>query len=269
MTAPDRTLRVEHRDSISWIVLDRPQTRNALSAELLDDFAAQLDQLRESGGPVIGIRGEGAGFSSGYDLRVAGTAAVHHDPVSDRARLQGYIDVFQKLWEHPKPVIAAVHGFCLAGATQLCAFADLTFVEEDAQIGEPLLPIGGGFIAPVWAPLVGPKRAKELSFVPGNRISGADAVAWGWANQAVPAGTVVEVVEQLAARIALVPPDVLRVKKLSVNRALEAMGIRQASGAVASMDVLLHGSPDVVAMKAWIAEAGLKEAIARFRERDL
>ena len=216
-----------------------PRRGTRCQAELLDDLAAQLDQLRESGGPVIGIRGEGAGFSSGYDLRVAGTAAVHHDPVSDRARLQGYIDVFQKLWEHPKPVIAAVHGFCLAGATQLCAFADLTFVEEDAQIGEPLLPIGGGFIAPVWAPLVGPKRAKGVFFVPGNRISGADAVAWGWANQAVPAGTVVEVVEQLAARVALVPPDVLRVKKLSVNRALEAMGIRQASGAVASMDVLL------------------------------
>jgi enoyl-CoA hydratase len=266
MTSP---LRIEHGDAITWLVLDRPETRNALSAELLADLAAALDALRDSGAPVLGVRGAGAGFSSGYDLTVVGTAAVQHDPVADRERLQGYVDTFARLWDHPKPVIAAVHGFCLAGASQLCTYADLTYVEEDAQIGEPLLPIGGGFIAPLWAPLVGPKRAKELAFVPGNRISGDEAVDWGWANHAVAPGTVVGVVEELAARIALVPADVLRIKKLSVNRAAEAMGIRRASDSVAAMDVLLHGSAEVVALKEWIAEVGLKAALERFRRRDL
>jgi enoyl-CoA hydratase len=265
----DQLLRLTHRETISWIVLDRPETRNALSRGLLDQLVRALDELEDSGAPVIGIRGAGPGFSSGYDLGVVGTAPVHHDPVADRDRLQGYVDTFWRLWDHPKPVIAAVHGFCLAGATQLCTYADLTVVEQDAQIGEPLLPIGGGFIAPLWAPLVGPKRAKELAFVPGSRISGTESVEWGWANHAVPTGTVVDVVEELASRIAGTPPDVLRIKKLSVNRALEAMGLREAAGHVAGMDALLHGSAEVVALKEWIADVGLKAAIAQFRDRDL
>ncbi|WP_425569133.1 enoyl-CoA hydratase/isomerase family protein [Pseudonocardia xishanensis] len=99
-----------------------------------------------------------------------------------RANVNRYLAI----WDHPKPVIAAVHGYCIAGATQMCVFADLTIVAEDARIGEPALPLGGGYIAPLWAPLVGPKRAKELAFLPGNAIDGRTAVEWGWANHAVP-----------------------------------------------------------------------------------
>ena len=135
---------------------------------------------------MIGIRGEGRGFSAGYDLEQVGSAE-RVDPVADRARLQRNLERCLAIWDHPKPVIAAVHGYCIAGATQMCVFADITVVAHDAKIGEPALPIGGGYIAPLWAPLVGPKRAKELAFVPGNSIDGRTAVEWGWANHSVPA----------------------------------------------------------------------------------
>ena len=144
-------------------------------------------ELRDTGGPVIGIRGEGRGFSAGYDLDQVGKAGAA-DPVADRARLQRNLDRYLAIWDHPKPVIAAVHGYCIAGATQMCVFADITVVADDAKIGEPALPIGGGYIAPLWAPLVGPKRAKELAFVPGNSIDGRTAVEWGWANHSVAVG---------------------------------------------------------------------------------
>jgi enoyl-CoA hydratase len=259
-----RTIRIEHSGPLTWVVLDRPDKANALSNELLDEFSDALRVLADEGGPVIGIRGEGRGFSAGYDLDQVGTAK-RVDPVADRARLQRNLDRYLAMWDHPKPIIAAVHGYCVAGATQMCVFADITVVADDAKIGEPGLPIGGGYIAPLWAPLVGPKRAKELAFVPGNSIDGATAVEWGWANHSVPEEDLIAAVEGLAARIAKTPPDILRVKKLSINRAMEAMGVRQATASVAEMDALLHLSPAVLDLREWIAEVGLKEALAAYR----
>lgn len=260
-----RTIRIEHAGALTWIVLNRPEKANALSTELLDEFTDALESLRDNGGPVLAIRGEGKGFSAGYDLDEVGVNRGAPDPVADRARLQRNLDRWLAIWDHPKPVIAAVHGFCIAGATQMCVFADITVVSRDARIGEPGLPIGGGYIAPLWAPLVGPKRAKEMAFVPGNSIDGVTAVEWGWANHAVPADELIPAVTGLADRIALTPPDVLRVKKLSINRAMESMGIRQATDSVAEMDALLHGAPDVVELRRWTAEVGLPAALAAYR----
>jgi enoyl-CoA hydratase/carnithine racemase len=260
-----RTIRVEHGDSLTWVVLDRPDKANALSNELLDEFSDALRSLVHDGRPVIAIRGEGRGFSAGYDLDQVGQPAVQSDPVADRERLQRNLDRYLAIWDHPKPVIAAVHGYCIAGATQMCVFADITVVADDARIGEPMLPIGGGYIAPLWAPLVGAKRAKELAFVPGNHVDGPTAVQWGWANHSVPPERLIGAVEELAARIAQTPADVLRIKKLSINRAMEAMGIRDATSGVAAMDALLHTSPAVAELRRWISEVGLKEAMAAYR----
>jgi enoyl-CoA hydratase len=262
-----RAIRIEHRGSLTWIVLNRPDKANALSTELLDEFSDALRRLANQGGKVIAIRGEGAGFSSGYDLGEVGKLASSADPVADRERLRRNVERYLAMWDHPKPIIAAVHGYCVAGATQMCVYADMTVVADDARIGEPTLPIGGGYIAPLWAPLVGPKRAKELAFVPGNSIDGPTAVEWWWANHSVPADRLVAAVEDLAERIAKTPADVLRIKKLSINRAAESMGFRAASASVAEMDALLHLSPAVLELKQWIGEVGLKAAIASFRSR--
>lgn len=257
-------IRVEHDGPLSWIVLNRPDRANALSSELLDEFSDALESLKTTGGPVLAIRGEGKGFCAGYDLGQVGVPRAA-DPVADRARLQRNLERFLAIWDHPKPVIAAVHGYCIAGGNQLCVFADITIVAEDAKIGEPTIPIGGGYIAPLWAPLVGPKRAKEMSFVPGNSIDGKTAVEWGWANHAVPADGLLDAVRSLAARIALTPPDVLALKKLSVNRAMEAMGVRTATGAVADADALLHLAPSVLEIRERIGVEGLKPVIDSYR----
>jgi len=113
--------------------------------------------------------------------------------------------------------------------------------------------------------LVGHKRAKEFCFVPGNSIDGKTAVEWGWANHCVPADQLIAAVESLAERIARTPPSVLRIKKLSVNRAAEAMGFKNSIASIAEMDALLHMSPEVIEVKGWIAEVGLKQAIAEYK----
>ena len=262
--AGDQPIRIDHGTAISWIVLNRPDHANALSPALLDQFSEALQKLATDGAPVVGIRGEGRGFCAGMDLGHYGDAAIP-DVAADQARLQRNVERWLEIWDHPKPVIAAVHGYCLGVGAQLCVFADMTIVADDARIGEPSVPIGGGYIAPTWVAQVGTKRAKELAYLPGNWIDGRTAVEWGWANHSVPAETLVATVTSLAERIALVPPEVLRMKKLSINRAAEAAGFRRALDGIAEVDATLHADPAVLAIRERIRTLGLKAVMADYR----
>lgn len=255
-------LRIEFGTDIDWIILDRPDSSNAFSTALLDAFSEALDRLAREGAPVIGIRGEGRGFSAGADL---GEYNGPGTPSEDVARLRRNLDRWLAMWRHPKPVIVAIHGFCLGIAAQMPCFADLTIVAEDARIGEPGLPIGGGYIAPAWVSQVGAKRAKELAFLPGNHVDGRTAEAWGWANAAVPADQLIACVEALAARMAKIPLPVLTMKKLSINRAMEAGGFLAAVNAVAESDAILHFEPVVLELREALAKDGLRDTLARFR----
>lgn len=255
---------IEHAGPISWIVLNRPAQANALSGTMLEAFSAALSTLENEGAPVLGIRANGKGFCAGMDLGQYGGAAAM-DPVADARRLNANVARWLAIWDHPKPVIAAVHGYCAGVAAQMCVFADLTVVADDVRISEPGVPIGGGFIAPTWVAQVGAKRAKEFAFLPGNSIDGPTSVEWGWANHSVPADRLIEAVEALAARIALVPADVLRVKKLSVNRAAEAAGFRSATAGIAEMDSLLHLAPSVLAIRERMSAEGLKAVLGDYR----
>jgi enoyl-CoA hydratase len=252
---------IEHAEHISWITLNRPEAANAFSHALLNDLSAALSTLHTEGAKVLGIRGAGNGFSAGYDLRdVAYADSSGNHPVKDRERLQTYMNHYLQLWDHPKPIIAAVHGYCIGGATQLCTFADMTIVAEDASVGESTIPIGGGFVAPTWIPLVGVRRAKEMTYIPGHRIDGRTAAEWGWANYAVPADEVFATAESYAERIGRMPADALRIKKLSANRAAEANNPREIASFVAEMNAMAHATPGIAALRKWLAKVGLKAA---------
>lgn len=255
-------LRIEPGNAIDWIVLDRPDAANALSTALLDAFSDALERLETQGAPVIGIRGAGKGFSAGVDL---GEYNADSTPAQDVARLRRNLDRWLAMWRHPKPVIVAIHGFCMGIAAQMPSFADITVVAEDARIGEPGIPLGGGYIAPTWVPQVGAKRAKELAFLPGNWVDGKTAEAWGWANASVPADQLIACVEALAERIARVPLPVLTTKKRSINRAMEAAGFLVALNAIAESDAILHLEPSVLALRERLANEGLKPVLSDFR----
>jgi enoyl-CoA hydratase len=263
-----RHVLLDREGPLTWLTLNRPEKLNAMSQALLEEFSVALEHLAgDEATRVIAIRGAGRAFSAGYDIERPETAPVEEpDIVEDYVTHAGYMDRFLEIWEHPKPVIACVHGYCLAGATQLCTFCDLTVVAEDATIGWPSLPLGGGYISPLWVPLVGPKRAKQMSFQAGSQISGQTASDWGWANYAVPAAELESNVRELALNIARIPPRILRMKKLSINRVADVMGFRNIVHMGAETDALLHYSEDVVALSHLIREHGLKGAIARFRE---
>jgi enoyl-CoA hydratase/carnithine racemase len=264
------TIELEREGGLTWLTLNRPQRLNAMNWVLLEELSTALDLLAaDDATRVIAIRGAGRAFSSGYDIErdeseISG--GEERDIVADYELLVQHLSRFLQIWDHPKPVIASVHGYCLAGATQLCTFCDLTVVAEDAIIGLPAIPIGGGYITPLWTPLIGPKRAKQMAFVPGSKISGTTASEWGWANYAVPAAELESNVSELAANIAKIPAPILRMKKMAINRVWDVMGFRNIVNMGAETDALLHASGAVQELVGMIRESGLKGAIARFNE---
>lgn len=251
---------------IGWLVLNRPQKLNAMNVAMLAEFSGAVrDLTNDDRVRVIVIRGEGRAFSTGYDIeRDSREISDDADVVTDYERLTENIDRFLELWDCPKPVIAAVHGYCLAGATQMCCFCDITVVADDARIGLPKIPVGGGYITPIWTWLVGPKRAKQMSFVSGSSVSGRTASEWGWANYSVPAESLIDDVRQLASDIARTPPSILTMKKVAVNRVLDLQGFRATVGLGAETDALLHASNAVNVLSQGIRDHGLKEAIKEF-----
>ncbi len=260
-------IRLEDQGAVTWIVLDRPARLNALSDELLEEFSDALEFLKTAGGSVIAVRGEGRSFSAGYDINPAAeeiAGAGLRDIVAERDRLLRNLERFLALWDHPKPTIAAVHGHCLAGATQLAGLCDLTIVAENASIGEASMPIGGGYLEPFWSTFMGPKRAKQMTFTPGGRIDGKTAAEWGWANFAVPADELLSEVQSLGDRIGLIHPDILKLRKFSVNRQFESQGFRAAILSGAETDALLHFADPVRRLMLSIRDDGLKEAMAKF-----
>jgi len=253
---------------LTWLTLNRPERLNAMNGALLDDLAGALEATASNKSTrVVAIRGAGRAFCSGYDIErdeeeMSGLST--RSVVEDRRRLERNIEIFMMAWRHPKPVIAAVHGYCMAGGTQLATLCDMTIVGENAQIGVPTIPVGGGYVSPMWVPLVGPKRAKQLSFQAGQRITGATAALWGWANYAVPDDQVFDEVTALAHRIALTPADVLSIKKTSINRAADIMGWSTIMPLGAESDAFLHNTSSVQYLNEAILRDGLKETIRAF-----
>ena len=166
------TVIYERDGRLAYLTLNRPERLNAFNADQWGSLEAGL--ARAGDDPevrVIIIRGAGRAFSAGADVRANEgrspgeiATATHGDVVDDAISLYGTIDRYLRIFNFPKPIIAQVHGYCLGVATQLAVMCDITVVAEDAHIGVPTTPRGGGYISPMWAWLVGPKRAKEMSY---------------------------------------------------------------------------------------------------------
>jgi enoyl-CoA hydratase len=263
------TITVEHRDSAAWLTLDRPEKLNALSALLLDELDDAVDRAaRHDDTRVLIIRGAGRCFSAGYDVAAApkqdGEYLAEVDIVDDWARIHRNIGRLMKLRELAKPVIAAVHGYCLAGATQICMFCDIIVVADDAVIGVPSLPLGAGLLGPMWAQRVGAQRAKQLFFVAGSKISGAQAADWSWANYSVPAADLFDDVASLAERMALMPAKALELEKQAINRADEIGSLRAVVAMGADIDGLAHEAGFAKEVRRRISEDGLRATIRAF-----
>jgi enoyl-CoA hydratase len=209
------------------ITLNRPEKRNALFHPLRGAiFEALRAADQDDAVRVSIIRGAGKCFCAGYDLGGGNEGyelpffTAHGDGQWPRHVTEGWMSI----WDLAKPVIAQVHGYCLAGGSELATGCDLVYVAEDAQIGYPAVRT---FVPDMhfhpW--LMGMRKAME-AMLTGNSMSGLEAVRVGWANAAFPLEELEENVVKVASQIAALPPDLVQLNKRVVHRQMEVMGIR-------------------------------------------
>ena len=237
-----KNILAEVRQKTYVITLNRPDKLNALSKALTKELDAALDLAEENPDiSVIVIKGAGRSFCAGYDISPTeyGSKDAFPDVALDRKGLMENQRHWWRIWDCTKPVIAQVHGYCLAGGSELAMMCDLVMCAEDAKFGYPPLRDMGSPVTPIWPWIVGARWAKMLYFT-GDTIDGKTAESIGMVNFAVPADELDTAVEILAERLANVPPDLLMLHKLQVNRAFEVMGIRTAVSSGPEFDALGH-----------------------------
>ena len=269
MTAGFTTITYESIGHVRRITLNRPEQHNPLTPRCVREVLAAVGQAEaDAEARVIIIRSTGRSFSSGYGFiaedRDPGDFAPHASLESDVSAMLGLAEGWSRVWECALPVLAQVHGNCLAGGTDLALHCDLVVAADDARIGFP--PVRSMGVPPtnMWLYHLGPQWTKRLLFT-GDTISGAEAVALGLVVATAAADELDAAVLALAERIALIGRDLLVANKRVVNMGVDLMGRAQLQRFAALHDAIGHRAPEALAFSERIAEVGLREAV---RERD-
>ena len=211
----------------------------------------------------------GGGAPNGSPLDPAVIATNHDpsgtwDPMVDYAMMGRNVRAFMSLFHCGKPVVCKVHGFCVAGGTDMALCSDLLVIADDAKIGYPPARVWGSPTTSMWAHRLGPQRAKRLLFT-GDCLSGAEALEWGLAIEAPPAAQLDERTEILVGRIAQIPINQLMMMKLLVNQETMSRGLHTTQILGTVFDGITRHTAEGYAFQQRAAQAGFREAV---RERD-
>ncbi|OLE38602.1 MAG: enoyl-CoA hydratase [Actinobacteria bacterium 13_1_20CM_3_68_9] len=298
------TMTYDRDGRVARITLDRPERGNGITLEMPRELAACVERANlDPDVHVITLAGNGSGFCGGYDLvefaegikdrrggadpaapggaaeDAAGVGAsaldpavqaANHDPdgvwdpAVDFQMMSRNVRGFMSLFDSEKPVLCKVHGFCVAGGTDMALCSDLLVIEDEAKIGYPPARVWGVPTTALWAHRIGIERAKRLLFT-GDCLSGAEAVAWGLATEAAPAQRLDERFEALVDRVARLPVNQLVMHKLLVNQTVHAQGLHATQLLGTVFDGIARHTPEGYAFQRGAAEAGWGEAV---RQRD-
>jgi enoyl-CoA hydratase len=285
----------EVADRIARITLNRPERGNGITPALVAGLVECVRQADlDPAVHVLLLSGAGSGFCGGYDLvesaegmgsqpgRAGGAAvppgspidpavmAANHDPrgtwdpMVDYAMMSRNAQGFMSLFQCGKPVVCKVHGFCIAGGTDMALCSDLLVIAADAKIGYPPARVWGSPTTALWAHRVGAQRAKRLLFT-GDSLSGSEALEWGLAIEAPDAEELDERAEVLVQRIARLPVNQLMMMKLLVNQTLYSQGLHSSQVLGTVFDGIARHTAEGYSFQQHAAEHGFRDAV---RERD-
>src|SRR6476646_9072100 len=285
------TLLYETGDRVARITLNRPGRGNGITARMPVELAECVERANlEPEVHAIALAGNGTGFCGGYDLVASAegdmselgggapagspldpaTIGKNHipdtnwDPVTDYQFMSRNVRGFMSLFNSEKPVLCKVHGYCVAGGTDMALCSDLLVIAEDAKIGYPPARVWGSPTTAMWASRLGAQRAKRLLFT-GDPLSGREAVEWGLAIESPPADRLDERTEILVQRIARMPVNQLMMMKRIVNQTLYAQGLHASQVLGTVFDGMTRHTAEGYAFQRRAAEHGFREAV---RERD-
>lgn len=258
---------------IARITLNRPDVMNAIDLEMpqaLAEAVARADHDPDI--HVMVLSGAGRAFCAGYDLQAfaeapggnPGVQEMPWDPMQDYQFMWANTEAFMSLFRAMKPVICKVHGFAVAGGSDIALCSDLVFMAEDAQIGYMPARVWGSSTTAMWVYRVGAERAKRMLFT-GDKITGREAEEMGLVLKAVPADRLDDAVEEMAARMASVPVNQLAMQKLVINQAMEGAGLQATQRLATVFDGVTRHSPEGVNFKRRSEDVGWKQAV---QERD-
>ncbi len=282
----------EAEDRVARITLNRPERGNGITARMPAEIAECVERANlDPAVHVIALAGNGTGFCGGYDLVASAegrmeemdgvdapsgspldpaTIAANHapesnwDPVTDFQFMWRNVRGFMSLFHSEKPVLCKVHGYCVAGGTDMALCSDLLVVATDAKIGYPPARVWGSPTTALWAARIGPMRAKRL-LLTGDSLTGEQAAEWGLATEAAPAAELDERFERLLERVARLPVNQLVMMKMLINQSLHAQGLHQTQVLGTFFDGIARHTEEGHAFVRRAAEGGFKEAV---RERD-
>ncbi|MHB1419441.1 MAG: enoyl-CoA hydratase-related protein [Bacillota bacterium] len=257
---------LEINGKVATITLTNPDKLNPLSISVRQEIMEALKESEQQKTHVTIIKGSGRGFSSGYEIdsnkNKDEAYQQSNDILEDKLYLREYFaDFMNAVRRHPTPVIAQIHGYCLAGGTDLMLSCDIAIAAEDAKIGTPNtrgLGISIGLL--LWPLFMGPMRTKLMAFT-GDHITGKQAEEWGIVAMSVPQEKLESLVQGLAERIALVDRDALKVSKMAINESLNILGYQQMIESATSLDAIFHFTPVTQKFQKDARELGLKAAL--------
>jgi len=293
-----KTLTYHVTGRIARITLNRPHRGNAITLETPVELAACVEQADlDPRVHVIGLAGNGKGFCGGYDLLLFAEnnfvpdpsqldsapealprdgildpriQSANHDPgqgwdpVIDYQMMSRNVRGFMSLFHANKPVVCKVHGFCVAGGTDMALCSDLLVIADDAKIGYPPARVWGSPTTAVWAFRIGIEKAKRLLFT-GDCLNGREAAQWGLATESAPADKLDERFEILLERIARMPVNQLVMMKLLINQTVLSAGLPTTQILGTFFDGMARHTREGYAFQKRAAEAGFKQAVL---ERD-
>jgi len=271
MTTP--VVLYEKTARIARITLNRPEKLNAIDDLLPRALRDAVDEAnRDDAVHVIVLSGAGRAFCAGYDLEmyaekprpVAYSQDMPWDPMVDYAGMSANTECFMSLWRSFKPVICKVHGYAVAGGSDIALCSDMIVMAEDARIGYPPARVWGCPTTAMWIYRVGAERAKRM-LLTGDLVTGLEAARMGLVTEAVPAGELDAAVERWAERMAGVPKNQLMIQKLMINQAYDNMGLATTQMIATIFDGITRHSPEGFAFKHRCEAVGFKQAV---RERD-
>ncbi len=255
----------EKKGRVARITLNRPEHLNALSGALMAELVNALGEAEQDDGVgAVVIKGAGRAFCAGYDIEPgktgeysAGTSPIMDDLIA----MQGNTKNLTTIWKLRKPVIAQVHGYCVAGGNDVAGQCDIIIAAENAMFMHPQIRRLGLTWLHMAAYHAGLQWAKMMVFT-GDPVSGKQAEQIGLVAKAVPEEKLEEEVNKLAERIACVPSDLLALNKAAINRVAEEMGLRNVFEAGTALDTIAHYTNAVHSFVEMAEEKGLKEALA-------
>jgi enoyl-CoA hydratase/carnithine racemase len=263
------TLKYALDGRIARVTLNRPERLNAIDEKMPAEIRRAIEAANaDERVHVIVLAGAGRAFCAGYDLKKFAegdpqnrwTQPMPWDPMRDYQGMKANTENFFSIWRSYKPVICKVHGYAVAGGSDIALCADLVVMAEDARIGYMPARVWGCPTTAMWVYRLGAEKAKRM-LLTGDTIDGKTAKAWGLVYDAVPAAKLDAAVSALAKRMAGVPKSQLMMQKLMINQAYENMGLASTQMIATLFDGITRHSPEGLWFKSYAEQNGFHEAV--------